>query len=97
MRSMPPAVDAPSRDGDEGERLVVCDIEEQPENKFHGFSTGLVARLALRSVSSCRLELLGDRKALYLLGFSGGRTRDRTLDLSRVNHNPQTLANQNKP
>jgi hypothetical protein len=59
-------------------------LPEQPENKFHGFSTGSVARFALRSVSSCRLENLGGCKSPLLLGSCGGRTRDRTLDLSRV-------------
>jgi hypothetical protein len=57
---------------------------EQNAIKFHGFSTGLSCVFALRSARYCRLDFRGGSKSPVNQGFSGGRTRDRTLDLSRV-------------
>src|SRR6266849_4209389 len=63
-------------------------------NKVHGVHG---SSCAFRT--SFRIELpidfLGDRKSLINQGSSGGRTRDRTLDLSRVKaalHNDITLS-----
>jgi hypothetical protein len=43
-------------------------------------------RIVLRDTAD---QIFGiSRKTRQNKGFYGGRTRDRTLDLSRVNHNP---------
>ena len=58
--------------------------EEQTAIKFPGFSTGLGGMFTYRSARYCRLDFWGLSKSPINQGFFGGRTRDRTLDLSRV-------------
>jgi hypothetical protein len=63
---------------------AACSPEEQTAIKFPGFSTDRRRMFALCSARYCRLGFWGLSKSLINQGFSGGRTRDRTLDLSRV-------------
>src|SRR5260221_11381491 len=54
-------------------------------NKFHGFRTDCACMFMQRSAGSCRVGFCGVvRNSHKTRGFRGGRTRDRTLDLSRV-------------
>lgn len=62
---------------------------ERLANKFHGFSTPVVAwfcRLVPANAGCRRFRIC--QKPLFLRGKHGGRTRDRTLDLSRVKARP---------
>ncbi len=58
--------------------------QEQTAIKFPAFSTDLDGMFAYRSARYRRSFLRLDLKSPYSMGLDGGRTRDRTLDLSRV-------------
>jgi hypothetical protein len=65
-------------------RIYRLDRKEQPTNEVRSFSAVAVRMFPSRSAGNCRLELSGGLKSPYFKGINGGRTRDRTLDLSRV-------------
>jgi hypothetical protein len=67
-----------------GGRWFAVRYPEQMAIKFHGFSTDPTAMFTYRSARYCDQVFGCARKTQKNKGFHGGRTRDRTLDLSRV-------------
>jgi hypothetical protein len=57
----------------------------------------LLGRLCVQMPIGDQQRRVAIQKASEFIDLNGGRTRDRTLDLSRVNHDPQSIANQTKP